>query len=49
MLRTRELSVGDYERLTNIAFDDENSLYGYLQQMHEYLFAGGDEQPVPPA
>lgn len=48
VLRTRELSVGDYERLTDIEFADGDALYGYLHQMHEYLFADGAEQPLPP-
>ncbi|GGV50516.1 hypothetical protein [Streptomyces spectabilis] len=47
VLCSRELSVVDYERLTNVAFADEDCLYVYLQQMHQYLFADGDEQPVP--
>ncbi|MFE0136106.1 hypothetical protein ACFWY6_31740 [Streptomyces sp. NPDC059037] len=47
VLRTRELSVGDYERLTNIEFVDEKALYGYLHHMHhmhQYLFADGGVQ-----
>ncbi|MFC3351930.1 hypothetical protein ACFOOM_31800 [Streptomyces echinoruber] len=48
VLRTRELSVGDYERLTDIEFSDEDSLYEYLGAMYRYLFEGQEEQPVPP-
>ncbi|MGW7079778.1 hypothetical protein [Streptomyces sp. NPDC054866] len=48
VLRTRELSVGDYEQLTDVVFDDEDALYGYLHQMHQYLFADGAKQPLPP-
>ncbi|WP_155057892.1 hypothetical protein [Streptomyces blattellae] len=48
VLRTRELSVGEYEHLTDIEFDDEDSLYGYLQSMYQYLFEGQEKQPVPP-
>jgi hypothetical protein len=47
-LRTRELSAGDYERLTDIEFEDEEALYQYLSRMYGYLFEGGEEQPVPP-
>ncbi|WP_367041371.1 hypothetical protein [Streptomyces sp. Je 1-332] len=48
VLRTRELSVGDYERLTDVEFDNEESLYTYLQKMYEYLFGDGEQQPAPP-
>lgn len=48
VLRTRQLSLGDYERLTDIEFDDENVLYRYLHQMHQHLFADGVGQPLPP-
>ncbi|MGW6055365.1 hypothetical protein [Streptomyces sp. NPDC055189] len=48
ILRTRELSVGDYERLTDIEFAGENALYDYLHQMHQYLFADRAQQPLPP-
>jgi hypothetical protein len=48
VLRTRELSVGDYERLAGIEFGDEEGLYGYLQGVHQYLFEGQEKQPTPP-
>ncbi|MFF9160354.1 hypothetical protein ACF081_08830 [Streptomyces longwoodensis] len=47
-LRTREISVEAYERLTDIEFGSEESLYDYLNRMHEYLFLGRDPQPTPP-
>ncbi|MFJ4472354.1 hypothetical protein ACIP2X_33375 [Streptomyces sp. NPDC089424] len=48
VLRARELTVGDYEGLTDIAFDDENTLYEYLTEMYRYLFEAGGSQPLPP-
>ncbi|MCM3266494.1 MULTISPECIES: hypothetical protein [Streptomyces] len=48
VLRSRELSIGDYERLTDIQFDNEESLYAYLEDMYRYLFEDGAEQPLPP-
>ncbi|MFC7897516.1 hypothetical protein [Streptomyces sp. NPDC057381] len=48
LLRTRELSVLDYERLTNVEFDDEDSLYEYLKGVYHYLFEGRETQPTPP-
>lgn len=48
VLRARELSIGDYERLTGIEFDDEGALYEYLESMYRYLFEEQAEQPVPP-
>ncbi|TGB16040.1 hypothetical protein [Streptomyces sp. MZ04] len=48
VLRTRDLSVADYERLTDIAFTDEGALYEYLHRMYEFLFKDGHQQPDPP-
>ncbi|MFC6063766.1 hypothetical protein [Streptomyces ochraceiscleroticus] len=48
LLRDRDFTVEDYERLTEVEFDDEDSLYEYLQRMYQYLFEGQGEQPVPP-
>ncbi|GHE66192.1 hypothetical protein GCM10018785_38710 [Streptomyces longispororuber] len=48
VLRERNVSVGDYERMTDIEFPDEETLYEYLQGMYEYLFGEGMKQPVPP-
>ncbi len=48
VLRSRELSIGDYERLTDIQFDNEESLYAYLEDMYRYLFEDEAEQPLPP-
>ncbi|MFG3194797.1 DUF6507 family protein [Streptomyces sp. NPDC048208] len=48
VVRTRSISVGEYERLTGVEFPDEESLYAYLEAMYGYLFEGG-VQPVPPA
>jgi hypothetical protein len=47
-LRSREVSVGAYERLTDIEFDSEESPYDHLNRMHEYLFLGREPQPTPP-
>ncbi|MEU6680955.1 hypothetical protein [Streptomyces sp. NPDC046925] len=48
VLRTRELSVAGYERLTDVEFGDEDALYDYLDQMRQYLFADRADQPLPP-
>jgi hypothetical protein len=48
IIRTRGLSVADYEQLTDIHFASEEDLYDYLGKMYEYLFADGDQQPAPP-
>ncbi|WP_369216037.1 hypothetical protein [Streptomyces flavofungini] len=48
VLRTRSLSVADYERLTDIEFADTESLYNYLGEMYEYLFEDRQQQPAPP-
>ncbi|MER6075432.1 hypothetical protein ABT187_42980 [Streptomyces sp. NPDC001817] len=48
VLRTRALSVADYERLTDIEFDGEDELYEYLGGMYLYLFEGQECQPTPP-
>lgn len=49
LLRYREFTVGDYERLTDIEFDDAESLYDYLHGIYRYLFEDQEEQPAPPA
>ncbi|MGH4035196.1 hypothetical protein ACQB60_40480 [Actinomycetota bacterium Odt1-20B] len=48
VLTKRELSTGDYARLTDVEFDDERALYAYLQKLFAYLFEDGDKQPAPP-
>ncbi|MFI8926254.1 hypothetical protein ACIG3E_01035 [Streptomyces sp. NPDC053474] len=48
LLRERSVTLADYERLTDIEFPDEDSLYEYLQGMYAYLFEGGAKQPTPP-
>ncbi|GAA3304120.1 hypothetical protein [Streptomyces cinereospinus] len=48
VLHTRDLTVGDYERLTDIEFEDEDALYDYFTSMYEYLFEAGEKQPLPP-
>ena len=48
VLESRELSVDDYEGITGIEFEDEESLYTYLREMHDYLFGDRADQPVPP-
>ncbi|MER5968659.1 hypothetical protein ABT112_02755 [Streptomyces sp. NPDC002055] len=48
VLNTRELSVGDYEGLTDIEFPNEDALYDYLKKMYRYLFEDEREQPLPP-
>lgn len=47
IIRTRGLSVADYEKLTDIHFASEEDLYDYLGKMYGYLFADGDQQPDP--
>ncbi|MFD8998710.1 hypothetical protein [Streptomyces abikoensis] len=49
LIETRELSVQDYDDLTNgIEFEDEDSLYEYLGKIYDYLFGDLAEQPRPP-
>ncbi|MEV4440465.1 hypothetical protein AB0K09_15860 [Streptomyces sp. NPDC049577] len=48
VLKSRELSIEDYEGLTGIEFDNEDSLYDYLGKMHDYLIGDREEQPLPP-
>ncbi|MCX4834896.1 hypothetical protein OG785_01435 [Streptomyces sp. NBC_00006] len=48
VLNERELSTGDYERLTDIEFRSDEDLYSYLREMFQYLFEDGEEQPMPP-
>ncbi|QCX78835.1 hypothetical protein C9F11_26125 [Streptomyces sp. YIM 121038] len=48
LLRERSATIVDYERLTDVDFSDESSLYDYLQGIYAYLFEGGAEQPTPP-
>lgn len=48
VLLNRNLTVGDYERLTNIEFPDSDSLYEYLKELNAYLFEGHPDQPLPP-
>ncbi|WP_326780309.1 hypothetical protein OG481_08810 [Streptomyces longwoodensis] len=48
VLRSRDLSIEEYERLTDIEFENSDSLYDYLNGLYEYLFLGGESQPVPP-
>jgi hypothetical protein len=38
----REISVGEYGRMTAIEFPDEDALYRYLSGVYEYLFEGRD-------
>ncbi|NKQ28212.1 hypothetical protein [Streptomyces galbus] len=47
-LRSREVSVEAYERLTDVEFCSEDSLYEYLNRMYAYLFLGREPQPTPP-
>ena len=49
LLRHRGSTTGDYERLTDIEFDDAESLYGYLHGIYRYLFENQEEQPAPPS
>lgn len=48
VLLDRTLTVGDYERLTNIEFPNSDSLYEYLEKLNAYLFEGHPDQPLPP-
>ncbi|MFJ9851114.1 hypothetical protein [Streptomyces sp. NPDC101150] len=49
LVRDRNVSVGDYERITAIEFNSEEELHSYLAEIYEYLFGSGDtRQPVPP-
>ncbi|QKW06203.1 hypothetical protein HUT18_07090 [Streptomyces sp. NA04227] len=48
VLRECSMTLGEYERLTEIEFPDDDSLYAYLEDMNAYLFEGREEQPAPP-
>ncbi|MER6572957.1 hypothetical protein ABT288_44145 [Streptomyces sp. NPDC001093] len=48
VLRERSLSIEDYERLSDIEFPGDESLYEYLQSMYAYLFEDRPDQPTPP-
>ena len=48
LLVTRELSAGDYDGLTHVAFASDDDLYVYLQGIYDYLFNGADTAPAPP-
>ncbi|OIJ96666.1 hypothetical protein BIV25_17045 [Streptomyces sp. MUSC 14] len=48
VLAERSLSVEDYERLSDIEFPENESLYDYLQSMYAYLFEDRPAQPAPP-
>jgi hypothetical protein len=48
LLRTREITTRDWIKMTYVAFDSEEELYGYLQKMYDYLFHGAEELPEIP-
>ncbi|MFJ3585161.1 hypothetical protein ACIPPS_23445 [Streptomyces sp. NPDC090127] len=47
VLNERRLTAEEYETLTSIEFDTEDALYSYLQDVYDFLFGGGEKQPVP--
>ncbi|MFC8721081.1 hypothetical protein [Kitasatospora sp. NPDC057198] len=47
-LSERPYSVVDYLQMTWIEFESEDALYAYLERVFHYLFAGGEEVPLPP-
>ncbi|POX52785.1 hypothetical protein C3489_17380 [Streptomyces sp. Ru71] len=49
VIRARELSVEEYEGMTDVEFPDEAALYVYLEALYTYLFEGASSQPAPPA
>ncbi|KIZ13369.1 hypothetical protein SNA_38620 [Streptomyces natalensis ATCC 27448] len=48
VLGERSMSLSDYEGLTSIEFEDEDSLYEYLDGIYRHLFGGLSHQPAPP-
>lgn len=48
LLRTRELTVGQFEGITDVEFEDQDTLYAYLNEMYEHLYGDGRPKPLPP-
>ncbi|MCB5907923.1 hypothetical protein [Streptomyces pinistramenti] len=46
-LKNHSVSVGEYESLTSIEFENEESLYEYLAVIYRHLCSGDVDQPVP--
>ncbi|GHC72396.1 hypothetical protein [Streptomyces cinnamoneus] len=49
ILDDRSMSVDDYIAVTDVEFEDEKSLYRYLEDLYAYLFENAAQQPSPPA
>jgi hypothetical protein len=48
LLRTRDLTILDWENLNYVAFDSEDDLYRYLQKVYDYIFRDAEEAPELP-
>ncbi|MFJ3713461.1 hypothetical protein [Streptomyces sp. NPDC090053] len=48
ILHQKSITIADYERLTDIEFLSDETLYGYLQQIYAYLFERAPKRPLPP-
>jgi hypothetical protein len=48
LIRTRELTIRDYDEMTGVDFESEEALYEYLQKLYDYLFRGSEEVPEIP-
>ena len=48
LLRSRELSAGDYDGMTHVEFESDDALYAYLKSVDDFLFHGAEAQPEPP-
>ncbi|MFD6325035.1 hypothetical protein ACFWOL_19695 [Streptomyces sp. NPDC058442] len=46
VLREGSLTKGEYERLTEVEFTEDETLHYYLQSMYDHLF---ENQPVQPS
>lgn len=49
LLDQRPASIKEWWSLTRYAFQSEDELYGYLQELHEYFYGGRAEAPIAPA
>ena len=48
LLRSRELSAGDYDGMTHVEFESDDALYAYLSAVYDFLFNGAETAPEPP-
>ena len=49
LLDRRPASIKEWWSLTRYAFQSEDELYGYLQELHDYFYGSRGEAPIAPA